>query len=260
MKRTWKTAIALMLIASVLMLTSCDGLFTRSVMKNAARDPDAAAKALAEKPTSTLVDDAGAVADKTQAQSVVGALSAQAKDDPSKITSLDDGEKKKIVDAAMTAVIDLTAIASEVDLNALMSEDSNVDEDELMNNLVGSIIDNLGACDTTCVKVILDDSVTTDANGDPVLSSNVSEEMKGTLALGAITVACSAVQGSGFELDDLMDAMDGTDASGTDAQVSALLGPDASPDDVASLTSALNTLAALEAAGYEFGDAFGMGE
>lgn len=258
MKRTWKTAIALMLIASVLMLTSCDGLFTTSTMKGAARDPDKAAAALAKKPTADLVTDAGTAADQAQAQAIVGALSAQAKDDPSVITDLDPEDKKKIVDAAMTAVIDPTAIAgnSGIDLKGMMNGDVDGDEDEIMENIVGSIIDSLGDCDTTCVKVILDDSL--DANGN--LKSDVPEEMKSTLALGAITVAASAVQGSDFDIADLMDAMDGTDTNGTDAQVAALLGPNASKDDVAGLTSALNTLAALSASGYEFSDAFGMGK
>lgn len=254
MKRTWKTAIVLMLIASVLMLTSCDGLFTRSTMKGATRDPAKAAAALASKPTEDLVADAGSAADQAQAQAVVGALSAQAKNNPEVITNLSEEDKKKVVDAAMTAVIDLTSLASDVDLNALMGDDSNADEDEMMENIMSSLIDNLGDCDTTCVKVILDDSL--DASGN--LKPNTSEEMKGTLALGAITVAASAVQGSDMDINDLISAMDGSDTSGTDAQVNALLGPNASAEDKASLTSALKTLAALEATGYEFGNAFGM--
>lgn len=253
-----------MLIASVLMLTSCGGLFTTSTMKGAARDPGEAAKALSKKPTKTLVADAGQAADQAQAQAVVGALSKKAKDDPTVITSLSDEDKKTVIDAALTAVIDLTSMATDVDLDALMSEDSDADEDEMMENIMGSIINNLGDCDTTCVKVILDDSVTTDANGDPVLAAGVSEEMKSSLALGAITVAAASVKGAGADISTIMNALDGEDENGdaadTDDIVANILGANASQDDINGLKSALNTLAALESAGYDFSNAFGVSE
>ena len=253
MKRTCKSAVVLMLIATVLVLSSCNGLFTSSVMKGAARDPEKAAAALAKKPTATLVADAADAADQSSAQAVVGALSKKAKDDPNFASNLNEDEKKTVINAAMTAVINLPAIAgdSSINLAGMMNGDiDSADEDEMMENIVSSIINNLGDCDTTCVASILDASYD---NGQ--IAAGTSPEMKSSLALGAITVAAATMKGSNFDMDEFMDALE--DGNGS-VDASDVL-PGASPADLANLTTAMNILNALSAdTSFDMSSIFGM--
>lgn len=247
-----------MLIATVLVLSSCNGLFTSSVMKGAARDPEKAAAALAKKPTATLIADAADAADQSSAQAVVGALSKKAKDDPNFASNLKDDEKKTVINAAMTAVINLPAIAGDSSINfeGMMNGDiDGADEEAMMKNIVSSIINNLGDCDTTCVASILTASLDT-TGGTPVIAAGTSPEMKSSLALGAITVAAATLKGSDFDMDEFMHALE--DDNGSIDASDVLDG--ASPADLANLTTAINILNALSADhDFNMSSIFGMG-
>ncbi|MBQ0168129.1 MAG: hypothetical protein KBT02_13575 [Treponema sp.] len=260
MKRTCKMTIVLMLIASVFILASCDGLFTTSMMSGAARDPGKAAEALAKKPTKDLAADAKDAADMSSAQAVVGALSAQALQDPSVITSLKPEEKVDIINAAVTASIDKTALFDKdkvgFDLVGMMSGDENaVSDDVEPEDIIKAIIENTAECDTTCIVVILDDALTTDASGNAELDPNLDPELKANLTMGAIAVVASVIP-EDVNMDDLMDSMEG-DAADAGDMASDILGAEATPEKTAALTTALTVLSLLFADGSGI---FGMGD
>lgn len=238
MKKTSKAAMVAILIALLMLVTSCNGLFTTSMApKSAVRDTSKAAKALAKKDSADLAKDAANVGDKNEAQKVLGALSTKSKEE---IIALSPEEKASIISASMTACIDMAALAGAIDVDELTSEDADPSE------IIGEVLKTFSGADTTCVQYILEDSL----NEDGTLK-DMSEETKKNLALGAVSVAASAVSGTeDMDFDKLSDAMEnGGDPKG-------ILGLDATEDDVKALETSLKTLKALSDAGLSFEDLF----
>lgn len=241
MKKTSKAAMVAILIALLMLVTSCDGLFTKSMApKSAVRDTSKAAEALAKKDSADLAKDAANVGDMKEAQKVLGALSTKSKEE---ISALSEEEKASIISASMTACIDMAALAGAIDVDELSSEDADPSE------IIGEVLKTFSGADTTCVQYILEDSLNED--GTLKDADNMSEETKKNLALGAVSVAASAVSGTeDMDFDKLSDAME----NGGDPQ--DILGPDATEDDVKALETSLKTLEALSDAGLSFEDLF----
>ncbi len=237
MKRSSKAAIVAVLIALLMLVTSCDlGMFTKSMAPSSAvRDQSKAEEALAKKDSGDLAKDAANVGDKNEAQKVLGALSKKSKEE---ITALSDEEKASIISASMTACIDMAALADSIDMDAITSGDADPDA------MIGEILKSFSGADTKCVVFILEDSL----NEDGTLK-DMSEATKKNLALGAVSVAASTVSGvEDLDSDALIEAME----NGGDA--STILGNEASQDDIKALETSLKTLEALEASGFALED------
>ena len=238
MKKTSKAAMVAILIALLMLVTSCDGLFTTSMApKSAVRDTSKAAEALAKKDPADLAKDAANVGDMKEAQKVLEALS---KKSPDEISKLSEEDKASIISASMTACIDMAALAGAIDVDALSSGDADPSE------IIGEVLKTFSGANTTCVQYILEASL--DENGNLIDADNMSEETMKNLALGAVSVAASAVSGTeDKDFDKLLDAME----NGGEAKD---ILPDG--DDKTALETSLKTLEALSDAGFSFEDLF----
>lgn len=246
MKGKIKTVAVCIIVAAVMILTSCGNVFTTSLGKVAARDPEKAAKALAKKSTSTLVSDAAEVADRTQAQAVIGALSTKSQ---SEITSLSASDKQQIISTATTAVINMTALGSSLDMDAISSGNANEEE------IIESILNNCSATDTKCVTYILNDALT--SSGTLNIPNDADpDEYKMSLTMGAVAVAASSLKGANFDMEDFMDAFDSDSVETVDDHLENML-PNGSAQDRANLKTALRIFAALGNDGFDPSAAFG---
>lgn len=240
MKRTRKAAVVLFVAALLMVLTSCDGIFENSLLQDFTRDQGNMAAELAKKDTSELASTAAAVEDKAQAESVVSALSIKAKEDPEKfVEELEPEDKIAIINAATTAVLDVSSIGASLmdvmDKNKNNSGDdpdpssgeepgNDDDEKEMAIQVVNTIIDSIGNADTSCVEIILNDALAEDSEGVPVLKDTVTEDEKASLCMGAVTVAASAVSG-------ILSSDDGEENK-TDELIEKLTNPDSDIDDL----------------------------
>lgn len=253
MKRMNKAPVLAVLLCLVMLVTSCDGLFTRTLTPDAVRDPSAAAAALANKSSADLAADAGNVGDMSEAQTVLAALSNKAKNDPDFAANLTTEQKKQILSAATVAVLDIPAIVSSIDINAIAGGDDNGGDDNGNSGdggdgtdptaaVIDAVIASVGNAETACVTAILLDAT---AGGELSAEVAASPEMQRSLAMGAVAVAASTVGGAGATGADLMEAMGSGGSSAED-----LLGDGADPAAVEELQTALDTLAILEENGF----------
>lgn len=256
MKKNYKAVMVAALVFLVMIITSCDGLFTRTMTPSAARDPELAAQKIASKNSKDLVVDAGNVENKEQATTIVTALSQKAENDPDFAQNLSSEEKKQVITAATTAVIDMAAIGSKIgDIMGMVpgddgdGDDGGEPDEEQMREIAGSIFESFGHADTYCVEAILNDAVDADGNLSPKYAND--PDMQKSLAMGALAVAASNLSASGKSSDDVIDMFMGTsDDSGSGN------GGEGMPPE---LEGAFNTFSALMEAGFDPSSLFSFG-
>lgn len=252
MKRTCKVVMVIALIAALMALTSCDNMFTKSVMKGAARDPEKAASKLANKPTDELINDAENAKDRSSAQAIIGALNKKSEEE---IKALDTDQKQAVLSAATKAVVDMGSLGGSVGgllKDAGSSSSSNSEVADVMDDIIASAAGN----DTTCVAWVLESSL--DANGN--IPADTPADMKSSLTMGAVAVAASSLANAGItDSNSVMDRLENADnISDVNTAAAQMLGSGADQKDVENLASALKTLKALQSSGYAFDQAFGQ--